>query len=386
MDLSSQVLLDLIKRSLWGTELPSYSETISWKAVFTESKLQSVSGLTFSSLPNDVPTEVQAEWKNYATKTSAVFIRVMVAQDALLSITKKSGIPSAILKGSAAAIYYPAPSKRSMGDIDLLVPQELFDQANKVLINYGYQPKRIENDARHNGYVKDGVYIELHHHFSHDDLDIEQYLINGFKHLQICNIDHHEFPMFSPLENGLILLEHIREHIKSGLGLRQVIDWMMYVEKCLTDDFFYAQFKQVITEIGLLKFAVTTTRMCQLFLGLTERITWCSEADPDLCQKLLESILSDGNMGAKTGYADNRIKNISLEIKREGLFHKLQKSGMHNWRAYHKHPWLKPFCWLYQIFRYVKQMFQSKSHPRQIKTNMSSGGDRLALMEELEIK
>ena len=386
MNLSSQVLLDLIKCSLWGTELQLYSETVNWKEVFNESKLQSVSGLTFSSLPDYVPTDIQTKWKNYATKTLSVFFRVMVAQDALLTITREANIPSAILKGSAAAIYYPSPSKRTMGDIDLLVPQEMFDRANKVLTAAGYQPKRIDNDDRHNGFAKDGVYIELHHHFSHDDLDIENYLIDGFQHLQTCDIDHHEFPMFSSLENGLILLEHMREHIKSGLGLRQVIDWMMYAEKCLNDDFFHTQFKPVITDIGMLKFAVTITRMCQLFLGLTETITWCSEADPSLCEKLLESILSDGNMGAKTDYADNRIKNISLEIKREGLFHKLQKSGMHNWRAYHKHPWLKPFCWLYQIFRYIKQMFKSKSHPSQIKTNMSSGADRLALMEELEIK
>ena len=385
MNQPSQILLELIKSSLWKTEFPIYTDTVDWKTVFIESKLQSVSGITFISLPNSVPPEIKEEWKSFAYRTYAIFLRVMTTQDELLSIIKKANIPVVILKGSAASIYYPSPSKRSMGDIDLLVPQDMFDQTNNVLIENGYTSKGAGKDCRHKRYDKDGVCIELHHHFSHDDLDIEHYLIEGFPRLQSCNIDNHEFPMFPPLENGIVLLEHMREHIKSGLGLRQVIDWMMYVDKCLHDEFFYTQFHQVVTTIGLLKFAVTTTRMCQLFLGLTESITWCSNADTALCQRLLESILSDGNMGSKTAYADNRIKNISLEIKREGFFHKLQKSGMRNWNAYHKHPWLKPFCWLYQIFRYIKQMIHSKRTPKQIKSHMISGNERRDLMRDLEI-
>ena len=386
MNLSSQVLLDLIKCSLWGTELQLYSETVNWKEVFNESKLQSVSGLTFSSLPDYVPTDIQTDWKNQSLKTYATFYRVMVAQDNLLSLLFKSNIPTVILKGASAAIYYPLPSKRSMGDIDLLVPQFWFDKTNQLLLENGYQQNGSNKEPRHNGYIKDGTSIELHHHFSHDDLDIEHYLTDGFKTLQLCTIDNHEFFMFSPIENGIILIEHMREHLKSGLGLRQVVDWMMFTDKCLHDDFYNDRFKQVLSEIGLTKFAITTTRMCQLYLGLTEKeITWCYDADAALCEKLLESILSDGNMGNKVEYADNRIKNISLEIKREGILHKLQKSGMYNWRAYHKHHWLKPFCWLYQIFRYAKQMILNKKSPRKIKSHMESGNKRLELMKELEL-
>ena len=117
MDQSSQVLLDLIKCSLWEAKLPEYTETVDWRAVFNESKLQSVSGIAYSSLPDNVPVEIQSEWKNYAYRNCAIYLRIMAVQDDLLSIIGKNNIPIVILKGSAAATYYPSPSKRSMGDI-----------------------------------------------------------------------------------------------------------------------------------------------------------------------------------------------------------------------------------------------------------------------------
>ena len=42
--------------------------------------------------------------------------------------------------------------------------------------------------------------------------------------------------MFPPLENGLVLLGHINQHLEEGLGLRQILDWALYVDKALDDD------------------------------------------------------------------------------------------------------------------------------------------------------
>ena len=33
--------------------------------------------------------------------------------------------------------------------------------------------------------------------------------------------------MFQPLENGLVLLEHINQHLEEGLGLRQIWLWQL---------------------------------------------------------------------------------------------------------------------------------------------------------------
>lgn len=52
----------------------------------------------------------------------------------------------------------------------------------------------------------------------------------------------------------------MRNHLKSGLGLRQVIDWMMYVNKELDDDFWENGFGTAAVDASMDKLAVTVTR------------------------------------------------------------------------------------------------------------------------------
>ena len=59
MDQTSQVLLDLIKSSLWGTTLPDYdslyAEPVDWDAVFEEAKIQTVAGIAAPAVPDSAP-------------------------------------------------------------------------------------------------------------------------------------------------------------------------------------------------------------------------------------------------------------------------------------------------------------------------------------------
>ena len=47
----------------------------------------------------------------------------------------------------------------------------------------------------------------------------------------------------------------MRNHLKSGLGLRQVIDWMMYVNKELDDDFWENGFGTAAVDASMDKFS-----------------------------------------------------------------------------------------------------------------------------------
>ena len=42
------------------------------------------------------------------------------------------------LKGTAAAMYYPEPQLRTMGDIDAIVPMALLPAAEQLLLADGY--------------------------------------------------------------------------------------------------------------------------------------------------------------------------------------------------------------------------------------------------------
>lgn len=186
--------------------------------------------------------------------------------------------------------------------------------------------------------------------------------------------------MLPPLANGLVLLAHMRSHLKSGLGLRQVIDWMMYSDRVIDDELWRSAFKPVADELGLTTLAITTTAMCVKYLGLSPR-AWCSEADEELVNQLMESVMTSGNFGIKTGTGNNIETTVST-FKREGLFRYLQRAGEHNWKLYHRHHFLRPFCWFYQIFRYIRQGI---GRGLKLKDDIGRGSARANLLSKLGI-
>ena len=58
------------------------------------------------------------------------------------------------------------------GDVDFLLPQERFEEAASLMEKNGYL--QFSEGKRHAEFMKDGVEFELHHHFSQEDLDIEE--------------------------------------------------------------------------------------------------------------------------------------------------------------------------------------------------------------------
>ncbi len=379
MNQTDLAILQAIKESLWksGTELPVDTD---WDALLEEAQKQTVLGIIAVA----VPLEVQKQWK---TKTNAIivqFIRILYAQKDLLQLLQTNNIPAVILKGTASAIYYPNPMQRSMGDIDYMVPIDQFDRAKDLLIQNGYTVYDDPRKPRHAKIEKNGVLFEQHRFFSRESLDIEQFILDGFSKLEVHSIDGIAFPMLPDLANGLVLLAHLVGHLHSGLGLRQVVDWMMYVDRVLDDMFWEKQFRQAAEKTGLVTMAKTATRMCQLYLGLSERITWCKDADPGLCSNFIENLLSSGNFDRKRGNG-RKIETITTRMRRKGVFRYLQTAGEFNWNAYHKHPCLKPFAWLYQIGRYAKQRISLKRTNSQIVEDVERGRKRSALIERLRI-
>ena len=384
MDTCQKTLLELIKKSQFNTECElNYDDSVDWNEIYDEAVNQSVIGLILPEVPDEIIAS-DKRWTQIRDQQLVYYIRYKYAEDQLKKLLDSADIPFVILKGSAAAIYYNCPERRMMGDIDFLVPQSLFDKTAHLLIDNGYAGDLETHFTRHIGFMKSKVSFELHHHFSHEDLDIEEYLIAGLNQRIIAEYKSQSFPMLPKLANGLVLLDRMRAHLQSGLGLRQIIDWMMYVNKELSDEYWNKEFSHVVREKGLERVAKVATKMCQKYLGLPDSITWCNDADEVLCDKLFDMLFESGNFGRKKGRG-NSVETVRTQIKRFGLLRWLQRAGEHNWRAYKKHHWLKPLCWLYQIFRYAKQGFKSGRSYNQLSADLENGNNRYELLKDLGV-
>lgn len=344
------VLLELIKASLFW-EIPEIPDDTDWEKVYELARTQCIVPL----LEPVVPSVFRAKWSEDTLQSMSRYMQVAYEQGELISIFREHGIPLVIVKGSAAAMYYPEPARRLMGDIDFLVPPELYDEARKLMEQNDYV--FCEEDYRHAEYVKNEIEFEVHKQFSCNDYnDIEHILAKGIDHIQNYEINLFAFPGLPHYENGLVILGHMMQHINnSGLGLRQIIDWMLFVHGELDDEAWEKHFRTMAEEAGLDKLAVTITCLCIKWLGLPDNISWANQADEELGDLTLARILADGNFGI------NRFSSsiVGANIKKEGLFAYLQRSGMKNWSLAQKYPFFRPFAWLFQVFRYMGRGIKS---------------------------
>ena len=207
-------ILQLIRQSQFGSSEQVSVDDIDLDVLYEEASTQAVLGLIAQELP--IAFEEKGKWKEAQYRQMASYIRYCHSEDELRLLLDGAQIPFVVLKGNSAAVAYKDPSHRAMGDIDFLVPQDRYNYTKTILASFLYVEK--SDNGRHAEFSKNGQLFELHHHFS-GDIDIEDYLIDGLNHPVIASIDNHEFPMLPQLANGLVLLDHMRSHLKSGLGL-----------------------------------------------------------------------------------------------------------------------------------------------------------------------
>ena len=158
--MTERTLLNLISGSLWKNEQPTEIPS----EVVSEAEDQAVAGLI----------------RKTSYQQIAYYIRYTSEEKELIRLLESHGIPLVILKGAAAAVYYPVPSRRSFGDIDFLVLPERFTDATELLEENGYT--RGEDNERHIAYSKGGIHFELHRRYSYEDIDVERYVLDGVEH------------------------------------------------------------------------------------------------------------------------------------------------------------------------------------------------------------
>lgn len=329
-----------------------------WKEIKEELKMQTVLPIVSDyAVQSDISPEEKLELKRAVAVNIRNYQAVMSAQKALTELIDSSGIPASVMKGAAAAQYYPKPFLRQFGDIDMLVLPEDIERAGKLLTDSGYSiiEADLSKDKRHIPFKSPGgTEVELHRSFSSSDDAAQNALLDGWLYEKLeapvkAEVGGFTVPVFPTVENGLILLSHINQHLGSGLGMRQIIDWMQFVQSEMNDEFWDTQFKDRAEAIGMKDLAVTVTEMCRMYLGLSADITWCADADKELCDSLMLFIFRKGNFGRKEGSdavgTHSALSHLTNPVK---AFRYLTEGGMKHMAEAGIKP-VKAFAWAYQI-------------------------------------
>ena len=365
------LICKLLSDAIWnGTASQNYC-TDDMPDLFRQSKEHYVAPLVYNIVPSlPIDDKMLKEWEMLYIQNIAHYTRIKYTQTQVLEKLTAQGIPVIVLKGTAAATYYIKPALRTMGDIDLLVKPEFYDKCVNSLQDLGYVDITTEIEekiGRHRVFQGKEAIIELHHFFSSDVNGNKGYILDD---LIFADIELGRYQLSDPI-NGLVLLNHLAQHMEAGIGLRQLIDWMMFVNSYLDDEKWENEFHDLAQKIGMEKLAKVATRTCQYELGLRSDITWCRDIEQQLCCDFMNYVLESGNLGVKREieYSDalTAIPSMKHPIK---LFKELQRRGEITWHAIREHPYLRPFAWLHQIVRYTGIIIYKKKKDNSIVKNL----------------
>lgn len=338
-------------------------KNVDWDIVKKEAQQQTVFLIAGNS--NQLPSKICESWKQDLYKSLICNMRSFYAVEETHRIMKFIGCKYVILKGVAAASYYNCdPFHRAFGDVDFLIESEKISLAEKALENEGYKNWEKEHIC-HVVFRKDDQHLEMHFEISgiphgKPGLIVREYMKNVLENTVTLNMQGQEIQIPLPKYHGLILLLHMQHHmLAEGLGLRHLMDWSAFVNKTSEEEFWQECLIPVLKAIGLFKYAQVMTKVGALYLG-SDCPKWCQEAEEDLCDAVMEDILTGGNFGRKNKERASSGNMISLHGK-EGTKHgkvynlwkTLHEAVKVNFPIAKRFYILYPFLDLYIVVRYL---------------------------------
>ncbi len=305
MTAQHNMLLAIIGGALTGKMPEIAGEDCDWQQVVEEAQLQTVSLILLDALaPYEavLPKQAYETATTYGMNALSANMKVGYSQKELVGILDGDGWDYVILKGESAAAYYPKPELRTLGDVDFLIDPRQKAQIGSLLESKGYK-RYLETHACHEVYRKPGAHLEMHFRVvglpgGKRGEEAEGYLAEALKEREEKDVGSGKFRAPADHHHGLVLLLHMQYHMLSeGLGLRHLCDWASFVHSTWQKPFWQKSLLPLLRRIGLMTYAAVMTRTAALYLG-TACPDW-AQADADLCQGVMEDIMSGGNFGKK---------------------------------------------------------------------------------------
>ena len=375
-----KILLDLIGFGLKGKAIdPEGLETADWKEVIRLSLVQAVPGLAFDAaekagLKEVVTSELWDEWSGISNKNLVNNILATHHQQKMVGIMEENHYNYAIIKGTSAALYYPEPKFRSFGDCDFLMEKEKIQEISEKFIQNGYVPGKDNETHRAHlcFYNEDGADLEMH--FDINGLpegpegdEIRNYLSDVFDCSAEGEVMGSRFITPAPRHHAVVILVHMAHHLLgTGVGLRHIMDWGVFVDKTSGESFWDESLLPFLKKVGLYNFAQISAKTCGVYFG-TAIPSWCEGADDNACDDLMYDTLSGGNFGrnnpdrALSGkYITTSESNKTGGSKLANFYKSVCISTERKFPVVKKYKILRPFCNIINGFGYGLDVIRGK--------------------------
>ncbi len=279
-----------------------------------------------------------------------------VEREKLCGYLEKNKIWYMPLKGSILKDFYPKSGMRQMADNDILfdshyreIVKEYFESNDYDIISY--------DEGNHDVYEKPPILnFEMHtslFYESHDEKWQEYY--KNIKTRLRKDDDNSYGYHFSDEDFYIYITVHEYKHYsQNGTGLRSLLDCYVYLQK-KSDSLDWNYIETECGKLGISEFEKQRRELAVRTFAASAN-TEISEID----RQMLEYYLASGTYGTfenavkleRRKYADRTGKTSKLSYIMNRLFPDKEwyEAGK---PFYNRHPYFKPFFWVYRLFRGV---------------------------------
>lgn len=315
--------LALLQSALWVTKPDTSGFPLTeeqWQQLIETAAKQGVVTLMFDGikqLPPDLlpPENLLNYWQQIVKETEKTYMQhVRTLNYLFIRLQLEANLHPVLLKGLALASYYPIPSHRECGDIDVFFDGEAeAERANKLVESWGMPVKRGEKGE--SLFNLNNTIIEFHAHL----LQSNHPLIGKKTHEALTtalnsktgtyerNIEGSPVRVLTPAYNNLLLATHSLKHVTNeGIGLKQLCDVAMFL-KGEHDQLNTTELRVLLQQWKVEDWANLTYVFCAKRLALPKSLLpYPIEQRKYKTERLWEEVWNTGNFGKKDSLDPNR--------------------------------------------------------------------------------
>lgn len=347
MEILHQGLTTLLRSAVTGENL-TLPEGFSLSDVDELVRSQSLLPMVYRGALNCGVAPTDALMQQY----QMAYYRIMIQSEKqmrsvrkLLAAFDQNGIDYIPLKGTVLKGLYPQPELRIMGDADILIRMEQYEQIKELMPTLGYW---FDHESSYDlPWCEKNLYAELHKRFFAPKYrELSDYFGDGWK---IAREQDGKFSLTQE-DEFCYIFSHMMVHFRAmGIGARQIVD--LFVYRRTHPDMNEEIILQIMEKLQLTQFYRNISKLLQVWFQGEE-----SDPTTDLITAYIFSGGSWGTLERKlyskeamsTG-ADGRVRYSRFSALIHTLFLPMDEMQL-MYNVLFKHPWL---CPVYYVVRWV---------------------------------
>ena len=297
-----QRLLSLINSALWNKQIDEnlfagMNESL-WEDLYLFAIQQGVMAIAFDGmmrLPSDLKPSLKLRmtWGLNTERIEKKHAHISTVATELNTMLRKEKINMLIFKGLSLSSYYPLPSRREFGDIDIYLFGKQ-EEGERLMIEAGAKRKEAPSYKHSNVFYK-GIMIENHACFlnvreSRESLNLERKLLEILKQDTCLKDTENEILYPPPLFTAIHFMAHAAKHfLVDAMPLRAYCDWAIFLQ-AHAKDVDTEKWKPALREAGLLRLSEAITGLTFRWLELPSLVSFPVEKHPDLEECIIQEM------------------------------------------------------------------------------------------------